>query len=66
MKFKKKYSIQFKLKCVELIPILGIYGTSLILGIDKKCITSWNLNKKKFQKIKKKILHIDYQGVVVK
>ena len=54
MKFRKKYSIQFKLKCIELVPILGIYGTSLIIGIDKKCITSWNLNKKKLQKIKEK------------
>ncbi len=38
MKFKKKYSIQFKLKCVELVPILGIYGTSIIVGIDKKLL----------------------------
>ncbi len=54
MKFRKKYSIQFKLKCLELVPILGIYRTSLILGIHKNCITSWNLNKKKLQKIKEK------------
>ena len=38
MKFRKKYSIQFKLKWIELIKILGIYTTSLILGIDKKFI----------------------------
>ena len=54
MKFRKKYSIQFKLKCLELINVLGIYGTSLIVGIDKKCITSWNLNKKRLQNIKEK------------
>ena len=54
MKFRKKYSIQFKLKCLELVPILGIYGTSLIVGINKKCITSWNLNKKRLQNIKEK------------
>ncbi len=66
MKFRNKYSIQFKLKCIELVTILGIYGTYLIVGIDKNYITFWNLNKKKLQKIKEKILHIDYQGVVVK
>ena len=54
MKFRKKYSIQFKLKGVELVQILGIYGTSIIVGIDKKCINSWNLNKKKLLKIKGK------------
>ena len=54
MKFRKKYSIQFKLKCLELVPILGIYRTSLILGIHKTCIISWNLNKQKLQKIKEK------------
>ena len=54
MKFKNKYSIQYKLKCLELVPILGIYRTSLIIGVDKKCITSWNLNKEKLQNIKEK------------
>ena len=54
MKFRKKYSIQFKLKCLELVQILGIYRTSLILGIHKNCISYWNLNKKKLQKRKEK------------
>ena len=54
MKFRKKYLIKFKLKCLELVPILGIYGTSKFVGIEKKYINSWNLNKKKFQKIKEK------------
>ena len=54
MKYRKKYSIQFKLKCIELVQILGIYGTSLILGIDKKCINSWISNKMKLQNIKQK------------
>ncbi len=54
MKFRKKYSIKFKLKCLELVPILGIYRTSLILGIDKKCINCWKLNEKKLKNIKNK------------
>ena len=54
MKFRKKYSIQFKLKCLELAKKLGIYKTSLFLGINRKCISSWILNKKNLQNVEKK------------
>ncbi len=53
MKFRNKYSIQFKLKCLYLVKIVGIYRTSIIIGIDKKCIRCWNLNKEKFENIVK-------------
>ena len=54
MKFRNKYSIQFKLKCLELANILGYYRTSIIIGINKKCIKDWYLKKEKFQNIIKK------------
>ena len=53
MKIRRKYSIQFKLKCLDLVKIVGIYRTSIIIGIDKKCIRCWNLNKEKFENIVK-------------
>jgi len=51
MKYRNKYSIQFKLKSIELVNILGIYRTSIILGIDKKCIKNWYFQRYNFQKI---------------
>ena len=62
MKFRKKYSIQFKLKCIELAKILGIHRSSLIIGIDKKCISSWKLNMKKLQSINKKSISYRLPG----
>ena len=68
MKFRKKYSIQFKLKCIELVQILAIYGTSLFIGIDKKYITSWTLNKQKLQNInvKKSLYRLPGGGSKIK
>ena len=54
MKFRNKYSIHFKLKCLELVNILGYYRTSIIIGINKKCIKDWYLKREKFQNIIKK------------
>lgn len=53
MKFRK-FSIAFKLKCLEIVKYLGIYKTSKYINIDKKCIKRWNLNKEKLLKIKDK------------
>jgi hypothetical protein len=50
MKFRK-YSIEFKLKCLEMVKIFGIYKTSKCTKIDKKCIKYWIKNKEKFQNI---------------
>ena len=55
MKLKNKYSIQFKLKCLDLVKILGIYRTSLILRINRKCIRDWNNKRQKYYAIKEKI-----------
>ena len=54
MKFRNKYSIKFKLKCLELVKILGIYRTSKILKIDKKCFKNWYLNEEQLQNMKEK------------
>jgi len=51
MKFRNKYSIQFKSKCIELVNILGVYRTSVILGIDKKCIKYWYFQRANFHNI---------------
>ena len=63
MKLNNKYSIKFKLKYLELVKILGIYRTSIIIGINRKSIREWYLNSQKYVDIKKKILYIDYQGM---
>ena len=55
MKIKNKYSIQFKLKSLDLVKILGIYRTSLILRINIKCIRDWYKNRQKFNIIEDKI-----------
>lgn len=34
----RKYSILYKLKCLEIVKIIGIYGTSIVVGISKSCI----------------------------
>ena len=54
MKFRNKYSIQFKLKCLELVNILGFYRTSIIIGIKIKSIKDWYLRREKLQNIIKK------------
>ena len=55
MKLKNKYSIKFKLKCLDLIKILGIYRTALILKINRKCIRNWYKNRQKLYDIEEKI-----------
>ena len=42
---KSKYSIEIKLKCLELEQIIGIGKTSNITGINKKCIKNWRKNE---------------------
>ena len=54
MKLKLKYSIRFKLKCLELVKVLGIYRTSIIIGINRKSIREWYLNSQKYLDIVKK------------
>ena len=51
MKIRNRYSIKFKLKCLELVKIFGIYKTSKIIGIDKKSVRYWYLNMEKLEKI---------------
>lgn len=53
MKYRK-FSIKFKLKCLEIVKYLGIYKTSKFTKIDKKCIKQWNLNKEIFLKMENK------------
>ena len=53
MKFRK-YSIEFKLKCLEIAKKYGIYKISKYIGIDKTCIKKWIINEKKFLNIKDK------------
>jgi len=47
----RKYSLEFKLKCLEIEKKFGIY---IYTGIDKNCIRHWKINKQKFQNIKNK------------
>ena len=54
MKLKNKYSIRFKLKCLELVKILGIYKASIIIGINRKSIRDWYLKSQKYLDINKK------------
>ena len=54
MKVKNKYSIRFKLKCLELVKVLGIYRTSIIIGINRKSIRDWYLKSQKYLDINKK------------
>ena len=37
----KKYSIQFKNKCIKYIKIIGINNISKQLGISRKYIKNW-------------------------
>ena len=50
----RKFSIHFKLKCLNLVKQKGLYKTSKITGIDKTYFIKWKLNKAKFEKINKK------------
>ena len=50
----RKYSIQYKLKCLELVKRLGIYGTSKVVGINKSSLKNWYLNEEKLKTIKNK------------
>ena len=50
MKFRK-YSIEFKLKCLEMVKKFGVYKISKHTKIDKKCIKYWIKHKERFQNI---------------
>ncbi len=54
MQLNNKYSIKFKLKCLELVKIVGIYRASIIIRINRKSIREWYLNSEKYLDIKKK------------
>ena len=54
MKLNNKYSIRFKLKCLDLVKIFGIYRTSIIIGINRKSIRERYLNTQKYLAIEKK------------
>ena len=45
----RKYSIVFKLKCVEMIKTFGIYNISKYTRLDKKCIKYQIKNTKNFK-----------------
>ena len=62
MKLNNKYSIGFKLKCLELVKVLGIYRTSIIIGINRKSIRDWYLNTQKYLDVKKKNSTFRLQG----
>ena len=50
----KKYSIEFKLKIISLIPKIGTYTLSKLYGIDRKSLRDWVKRKDAFNKIKNK------------
>jgi hypothetical protein len=50
MKFRK-YSIEFKLKCLEMVKKFGVYKISKYTNIDKKCFKHWIKNKENFQNV---------------
>ena len=58
MKIKKRYSIKFKLKCLEIVNILGIYKTSKIMGIHMQSLKNWDLNKEKLKNINDKLTNL--------
>ncbi len=50
----KKYTIEFKLKIISLIPKIGTYTLSKLYGIDRKSLRDWTKRKDEFNKIKNK------------
>ena len=54
MRLRNRYSIRFKLKCLEIVNFLGIYKTSQIIGINKKSVKNWDLNREKLRDINEK------------
>jgi len=48
---KRKDSIEFKLKCLEMVKNFGIYKISKFINIDKNCFKHWINNKEKFQNV---------------
>ena len=61
MNGRNRYSIRFKLKCLEIVNILGIYKTSKIMGIPMQSLKNWNLNREKLKKLNEKNYFLDYQ-----
>ena len=66
MKFRK-YSIEFKLKCLEMVKKFGIYKISKSTRIDKKCIKYWIKNKEKLLNIidKKNTFRLPRKGSLI-
>ncbi len=50
----RKYSVEFKLECLNLASIIGYGQASKLIGIDRKSLREWVINKEKFEKIKLK------------
>ena len=50
----RKYSVDFKLKCLDLASSIGYTQASKITGIDRKSLREWVINKEQFEKIQQK------------
>ncbi len=55
MKILRKFTIDDKLKCIEMVSKMGYQKVSHLTGIDRKSLREWNKNKEKL----KKIIHKD-------
>ena len=54
MKILRKFTIDDKLKCIEMVSQIGYQKVSELTGIDRKSLREWNRNKEKLKKITNK------------
>ena len=54
MKILRKFTIDDKLKCIEMVSQMGYQKVSELTGIDRKSLREWNRNKEKLKKITNK------------
>ena len=54
MKILRKFTIDDKLKCIEMVSKMGYQQVSELTGIDRKSLREWNRNKEKLKKITNK------------
>ncbi len=54
MKILRKFTIDDKLKCIEMVSQMGYQQVSELTGIDRKSLREWNRNKEKLKKITNK------------
>ena len=54
MKILRKFTIDDKLKCIEMVTKMGYQKVSELTGIDRKSLREWNKNKEKLKKFQLK------------